>query len=451
MFDQTLRQRFGHGEDRRVKNEETDPWAISKNSEDLIDSMLNLIVNHKKALKVIPQCSHPDTAREWASKRGLSVSTPDLDNDPATQEVVVWDKSGKRPYVVNGYKLTKSDYPTRNAYWGSHKTAEERVEEPMDEWIENKVYNIKKRPDNQWVTDSIGLGEVGHQIERYGYGLPTKPKKMMTPYAVFSKLIASTVSDFWIEDIVQKRLGVENITNFDYSKILRKIISPITIYRVLYLILIEQKFLFHLIDKNGGNAISYKTFKKYIKEDRGKAAFYDWFYNTRLTGDQKESLNHTLFNTGVVADVLIPKAFSEINFSQPLGIVFILANLIGRSLWTREVPFVTMDGKSYTFKEVIQDDNVAFNVNELLNDPADENKQAKRSLKKQIEICKKISQSAIDDYLSPKNIEALVCNGDYYARRNAALQGTGNENVLTEEGHQASLAAGASPRKENPQ
>ena len=427
MFDQTLRQQFGHGEDRRVKNEETDPWAISKNSEDLIDSMLNLIVNHKKALKVIPQCSHPDTAREWANKRGLSVSTPDLDNDPATQEVVVWDKSGKRPYVVNGYKLTKSDYPTRNAYWGSHKTAEERVEEPMDEWIENEVYNIKKRPDNKWVNDSIGLGEVGHQIERYGYGLPTKPKKMMTPYAVFSKLIAPMVKKMFNQKEFYSRFGItSNGDNVAYpAALLRKIISPISIYRVLYLRLVEQKYCFMLsINQNGGNLINYDAFKKHMKNDHVKADFYKWFYNNYLTGPQKEDFNDEVISLNIIVQNLIPGNITNENVNDP---VHILLNLLGIANWVNNEPFFSDDQSSYTLLNTLRSDDLSKRALKILEQKEHPNH---KSLKRNLQKAKIISQQSCERYLSKENVARIVSNLTAFRKFIQSMEMTGTPNNI---------------------
>ena len=362
----TIRQQFGHGQDMRVKDEEQDPFAISKSKEDLIDSMLNLIVNHKKSLKLIPQCSHPATAKEWAAKRGLSISTPDLDNNPATQEVVVWDKSGRYPYVVNGYQLTRSDFPTRHAYWGTHQTAESRFDEPMDDWIRNKVYRTTTRPDNKWIIDTVGNTELGDQIEKYGYGMPTKPKKMMTPYAVFSKLIAPLVKRVWATKRFYDVLDIQTDSSDSSSyvaEMFKKIISPISIYRALYLRLVEQKFYFKICDDNGGNPIDYVAFKKYMKTDRGKSNFYSWFYQNILDGENREKFNEKEVSLTIVCENLVPPR----NQGDPIRQMDMLFHLLGTANLDSTEPFLAdVDGATATLEQVLTNDRLAKIAFEVL-------------------------------------------------------------------------------------
>ena len=423
----TLRQQFGHGEDMRVKKEEQDPWAISKSKEDLIDSMLNLIINHKKSLKLIPQCSHPDTAREWASKRGLSVSTPDLDNDPATQEVVVWDKSGRYPYVVNGYKLARSDFPTRHAYWGTHKTAESRLEEPMDEWIENKVYNVNRKPDNRWIVDTVGMTELGQQIEKYKYGMPTKPKKMMTPYAIFSKLIAPLVKDVWTTKAFYDAVGAEWVpdkTSY-IAMMFRKIVSPISIYRALYLRLVEQKFFFIICDKVGGNPIKYEEFKKYMKSDQGKTQFYSWFYQNYLAGPDKSEFNKNVIDIDIVCENLVPPR----DLNAPIRQIDMLFHLLGDANFNSNEPFLyDVDGVTATLAQVLSNDKIAKVAFKVLEDKSHE---SYKKVKRMLEKAKRISQKSIEKYLGKDNVYKIVSDYEAYAeyRKSVAKTGTPNHNL----------------------
>jgi hypothetical protein len=440
---QSLRQQLGQGVDMRQPRETT---GISANREALLDDMLDLILKHKKELKKVPAASHITTATEWAKKRGLSATTKDLDGD-GTQETIVWDKSGRYPYVVNGYKLAQSDYPLRNAYWGSHTTAEDRAFEPMDDRVRDKVYHTTKNASNEWVTDRVELTEAGKKLKEWGYGMPTKPKKTMTPYAIFSKLIAGDVALAFEHKLMQQRLGVTNITNEDYAKILRKIVSPIHIYRALYIRMVEQKFYFKKIDENGGQPLTYKQFKKFLKEERGRNAFNKWFYEECLEGETKGELHHTKFNIGTVVDNLIPVPFSNIVWTNKLHEVNVLANLMSRNLWNETEPFVVIDSQGYTFKQVIQDDELAHQVMEILDDKSD---SRHRMVKKNIEICKKFATASTQTYLDKANIANVICSHDAYLRYKEAKQQTGNENVVTPEGQAASVEAGGSPVKQRP-
>ena len=114
--DQTLRERLGKGTDMRDR---TETEGISDNRKELLDDLLDIILKHKKEIRKVPQASHITSATEYAKKRGLSATQVDLDND-GTPETVVWDRSGRFPYIVNGYKLAPSDYHVRNAYCGTH-------------------------------------------------------------------------------------------------------------------------------------------------------------------------------------------------------------------------------------------------------------------------------------------------------------------------------------------
>ena len=424
--EQTLRQQLGHGEDKRVKNEDEDQWAITKGKEDLIDSMLNLIINHKKSLKLIPQCSHPDTAREWASKRGLSVSTPDLDNDPSTQEVVVWDKSGRYPYVVNGYQLTRSDYPTRNAYWGSHQTEESRLEEPMDEWIRDKVYTVKTKADNKWIVDTVDVTQVGHNIEKYKYGMPTKPKKMMTPYAIFSKLIAPLVKTVWRTQQFYKAFGIttneEDKASY-ISVIWKKIVSPISIYRALYLRLVEQKYYFKLCDDNGGNPISYAAFKKHMKTDHGKAAFYNWFYKNYLDGPDKGDFNKDVINIDIVCENLIPPRKE----GDPVRVTDVLFQLLGADNWNNNKAFIIIGHQSATLREVLKSDVLSKAVYEVL-----ENKShpAHKDTKRELDKAKRISQRSSEAFIGKANVDKIVSDKIAYEAYKKSMDKTGTPNHM---------------------
>ena len=109
---------------------------VTERYEDVLDSMLNVILNHKKELHKIPQCTTVAGAKEWASKRpGFRAQMRNIGGDPEP-EVVVFDKAGK-PVVVNGYQLKPSDYGLRTAYWEANPTKEARIDNPMRKWAEN--------------------------------------------------------------------------------------------------------------------------------------------------------------------------------------------------------------------------------------------------------------------------------------------------------------------------
>ena len=156
---------------------------------ELIEDMLDVILKHKKEIKKVPQCSHINGASVWAAKRGLHAREADLDKD-GTPEVVVFDKDGKTPYVVNGYKIAPSDYPIRKLYWENHQKASDRIKEPKGKWLREKMYTFEDDPDNQWGKKNIKATPLAVELSKYdGFRMPTRPKEMASPYSIFSKFI----------------------------------------------------------------------------------------------------------------------------------------------------------------------------------------------------------------------------------------------------------------------
>ena len=115
----------------------------SESAEDAMNSMLNIILTHKKEIQKLPHFSSIESSNDWINRHpnsGLRADVKDLDGD-GTQEVVLYNRAGK-PVIVNGYKLRASDYPQRRAYWGSHPKPSDRIGEDYNEWVTNKVKKI---------------------------------------------------------------------------------------------------------------------------------------------------------------------------------------------------------------------------------------------------------------------------------------------------------------------
>jgi hypothetical protein len=137
--------------------------------------------------------------------------------------------------------------------------------------------------------------------------MPTKPKKVMSPYSIFSKLIAPIVKEVWLQNEFYNRFGIERSQDgMSYTaEMFKKIISPIAIYRALYLRLVEQKFYFTKCDANGDEFINYASFKKYMKEERGKKDFYNWFFDNYLDGVDKSQFKSNIINLERVIETIM--------------------------------------------------------------------------------------------------------------------------------------------------
>ena len=132
--------RYDYHQFYKPDERENEQLQLSAAKSEAFNDMLNLILNHKKEITKIPQCSSIDGATAWASKRkGYFAEEKDIGGDDKP-EVVVFDKH-KRPVVVNGYKLRASDYPIRRMYWKENNTPEKRAGNPM--WSSNRKQGRK--------------------------------------------------------------------------------------------------------------------------------------------------------------------------------------------------------------------------------------------------------------------------------------------------------------------
>ena len=268
---------FNTIEDIRKPREKNGKYTGEK--QDLYDSLINIILNHKKEISKVPLASSIKTAQPWAEKRGLRAGVQDLDGD-GTQEVVVYDKAG-RPIIINGYKLRDSDFALRQAYFDTHTTKQSRIKEPsVNEWGKRYAYDSTVDPNNPWITHTR-LKPEGQLLEQTGYKMPVKPKKTQSIFNIFTKLIAPLVKKYWAGDAEAFRNIIGAKGDESNIEFIKKIISPIVIYRMLYVRLVEKKYFQFLNLKLGGG--SYQQFKNYIRDNPNR--FWGFFKENYLTKD----------------------------------------------------------------------------------------------------------------------------------------------------------------------
>ena len=255
------------------------PNGFTENREDMYNAMLNLILKHKVELQKIPAASSLASATNWAAKRGLRAGEADLDKD-GKPETIVYDKSGK-PYIINGYRLKASDYPIRKAFYTAFPTPEDRAGESMSSWIKQQAYSVQVDPDNPW-RQTVTNTPFGDRLKEWGYRMPTKPKKKQSVFNIFCKLVAPVLKEYYEgEDELPQTL----VNGPSCVKLLKKIISPIAMYRMLYMKMVERAYFFWLIRNNEEyQGMRYAQFKNYIKNYENK--FYTWFKTNYLTTDQ---------------------------------------------------------------------------------------------------------------------------------------------------------------------
>ncbi len=306
--------RFHNIEDIR-KNRDAE---YSSGKKDLYDSLINLILNHKVELKKVPLASSLNTATTWAAKRGLRAGEVDLNKD-GHPETVIYNKAGQ-PTIINGYKVAPSDYPIRHEYYSRFPNREDRIGNPISGWVKNAAYRVEKDPNNPWKR-SVTKTTFGSKLKEWGYKMPTKPKKSFSVFSIFSKLIAPIVREYLDYDnglcgnIFGQNGGPSCV------QLLRKLISPITLYRALYMKIVERPYFLQLV--NDGILSNYKAYKQYVKDHPSR--FWSYFASSFLSDD----LEH--FKEGVITPQVVAghfvKGSCEWDGSDPDDIIVFMIGL----------------------------------------------------------------------------------------------------------------------------
>ena len=282
---------FGYGTDyRKIRSNE-----MSDYNKDLYSSLINIILNHKSELQKIPGLASPTYAHEWAKKRGYTSNFLDVNKD-GTKETVIYNKAGQ-PIIINGYKPRASDYRVRYDYYEANPNPEDRLDNPMSEWARNTgYYNIVKNKDEPWKR-TISKTPLYKEAKAWGYKLPTKPKKEQTPFAYFSKLIKDRINTWFKEQSPKDDFNNQTISvngaevifgGWDIAQLVKKVISPISLYRALYTILVERSTFYELI-YGTGIKMFYKEWKVWKKAHKDEINNY--FFKNFLRDDKRDFSN----------------------------------------------------------------------------------------------------------------------------------------------------------------
>ena len=388
QFEQWARATSEDPEAKAIKEENEQYRNLSKN--ELIEDMLDIILRHKKEIKKVPQAMYPAGAQKWASRRGLYATETNIDNSPdGSKEVVVFDRKGN-PMVVNGYMLKPSDYPVRRKYWDTHQTESSRVDEPMTNWLSKSGTVYTYEDDGMFGKKNIKLTPFGEELRDKwdGFRMPTKPKQQASPYSVFSKLIAPLVKDsFWHSWMIAK-FNIANAMETEtdpksvlyYPHIWNKIVSPITLYRYLYLKLIVQKHYYRLKLDRSGN-LTYAQYKSAMKRDAAKAEFNKWFWQNCIN-NKKDGFDKNTVNKGLIDQNLI-NGNLDLDGSDPNDGLFHLLGGTKNFNDKTTIVFVDREGRDIVFDNIIRDDATAEQLFDILNNRNDpQYKKAKVAMTK---------------------------------------------------------------------
>ena len=414
--------------------------------------MINLILNHKKEITKVPSATTFNGAKAWAAKRpgqGYRVEYRDIGGDPE-KEVVVFDKAG-RPFMVNGYKLKPSDYGLRKAYFEANPTSVERAGNPMKEWAQDFVWTTKKDPKNGWNRTVSKNTEAYEKMKSWGYRMPTKPKTQISPYAIFSKKIAADVKDVLNGNELLGRIDAtwDNQGKFgdNNKKILAKIISPIAIYRYLFMRLVEQVYYVVLTGSPQTQKLvsSYDTYKKFVS--RNKATFRNWFMENVMDSKQKyDKFKSAYINDQVIMDALVREDINWDGSDLQDGIVYLLGPANIDAEFTLVDP---SDGEEHeiTFKQLLTDNDIA---GEILTSLSNKHYAYYKSAKQTIEKIKKNAQKSMEAYFKNEKMRKQFFEDSTAADRIIKGIEAGVPNATDDDSITRQQAAASSPVKMTP-
>ena len=401
--------RLGYMDDNRqyTGNDLTDT------NREMLQDMMDIVGKWKKEIVKVPQCTTKRGAEEWVAARpklGYQVGEEDIYGD-SEKEVIVYDRAG-RPFMVNGYRLKPSDFGLRKAYWTENPTFEQRVANPMREWAQNWVWDSKVDPENPWNRIVSKNTENYEKMKGWGYRMPTKPKTEASPYSIFSKLIAPMVKKTFHEStevfvrIMKSLAKGRNVSVGRRNReFINKLISPISIYRYLYMRLIEQKFFFDFKNNPAtrSSTNSYEKFKYYMKthKDIIKKKFYKEILSEDMT-----SFHTNWVNQEAVYDALVKDDIDWSGADYQDGIVHMLGvKNISEGVTSTGVSFV----------ELLIHNETADTFLNLLESKEKKDPEVKAA-KKDMERFKKIAQTSMQNYLKNPAILKLFFEDDHAER-----------------------------------
>jgi hypothetical protein len=252
----------------------------------------------------------------------------------------------------------------------------------------------------------------------------------------------------WIAD----KFVIENVDKkgMYYPLLFNKLISPITIYRWLYLKLVEQKHYF-TVKSNMKGEYTYAQYKRDLRKSVGKAEFQRWFFENVLAGDDKGEFNSNYVSIATIDQNMVigDKADLEGPTNKNEGLVQLLGGAATFSDM-ETVAFRLGDGSPVHFPEMLKDDRL---IKEYINILDDKHHPQHRAAKVSLAFFKaNISAWLKQEVFSPAGLSEMMEDPTAYATAVESMRATRNQspNVTSADGVQTYAMAGghgASPVK----
>jgi hypothetical protein len=306
--------------------------GVSEKKAKLYDAVMKIVLDNKMEMRKVPLAASMATAPAYAEKLGPHFEAQKVDlNKDGVPDTIIWNRKTMTPAYINGYKLVKSDWAAKDAYYTSHPTEAKRINEPYSDWKNNykTFFNMEyPDPENPY-NRNVEVKKGFKKYAKEGWFLPGKPQKKRTPYNIFCSIVKYFV-DQWRNGNMIKYLN--NIASGDKQagpscvSFVNHIISPISMYRLLFVKTVLRPYFYTLI-KQGSIPNNYKVFKEFCKTH--ETDFDNWFKDNYLQFDGTSTEPHWTFNpkhinVTVLNDVLVNGELNCDGADVEDGLVFLL-------------------------------------------------------------------------------------------------------------------------------
>ena len=253
---------------------------------DLYDSLINVILNHKKEIQKIPKAMTLEGAKKYATQLGEGYRAKEMDLNPGDglneNEVVIYNPAG-RPVVINGYKLRNSDYPYYKEYYETYPGGMDEDKQVMKSFNQFMDEAYEYEPGkNAWDERKIGNPDYFANYEKMGYAKKRPRKKQLAPNQIFAKLWSQYIKAVFAADKIP-----------DTWKLAKRLIRPLHLQQIAFLLFfdIPEYKTVHLNYGQSTNYITYESWRKFINEsDYNKQHYLQDFIDRICAEDSPDRL-----------------------------------------------------------------------------------------------------------------------------------------------------------------
>jgi hypothetical protein len=107
-----------------------------------MDELFNVVQSLKRDVRLIRDAQSKAGAEDWIQRNGLEehlyVDARDIDGDDIP-DIVVRDRTTRKPYIVKGYTTEQSQYPLKHKYFTKYPLAADRKGNPYRDFIDDGI------------------------------------------------------------------------------------------------------------------------------------------------------------------------------------------------------------------------------------------------------------------------------------------------------------------------